>query len=750
MASFSKDLGANEAPRGIPWPSSWASGSKDAFGTAFESYDSEGGYSARSATAPISHVWFTEAQGVASEIFWPTLDRKQIRDMQFLVSDGKEFFFEERTQAISRVSWVEKGVPAYRIQSSDSGGNFGIEKIFFTDPTRDTFLVKTRFKALRPGLHLYVLINPSVANTPYGDSAHVDASALTAWQDRDALALVTSRGFAQVSAGHSGTLDPFQDLLRDGKLDDLYSNATNGDVVMIGEIALPQIVGDYDFDMALGFGDTPNQARDTALSSLSNVDAAFGLYAKEWRSYESRISEPKNISARSSELFWSSVAVLKSLEDKTFPGAFVAAPTIPWGLNKIDNSSRASPRHTTMTRSEVPPDQKSQGIGGYHLVWPRDLYQMAESFISLGDIDSAKASLRYLEKIQFKDDDGYWDYGNRRFSKKGSFLQNSWLHGEAHWTMLQIDQSSYPILLAVELCKMGAVDFAEVRELVTTAADFVEANGPWTFQERWEENMGVAPATLAVQIEALHQAASLVAAHKDVLRAQRYLQRADQWQSQIENWTFTTSGNKGSGSYYARIIGTESPDAVWDPNSMARIRITNNGPALLEKSVVDGGFLELVRYGVRKAWDSFVRSTVEVYDSELKFDTDRGIGFKRYTADGYNWDEATGQQTAGMIWPFLSGERADYELSSLKEHSLKMSKEGLSTLYDAQVLSHLRAFEGFATPSGMFPEQVWDSGPRQGLPTGAATPLGWAHGEYVRLLRKLETFESRSLTPPVK
>ena len=738
-------LSASEAPRGNPWPSSWAAGGKEAFGTAFEAYDEDGAYSARSATAPISRVWFTVAQGVASEIYWPTLDRKQIRDIQYLVSDGKEFFFEERTQSVARVTWIEKGVPAFKIVTGDRHSQFEIEKLLFTDPDRDTFVMKTRFRALKPGLKLYVLINPSVANTPFGDSASADSATLAAWQDRDAMALVSSVGYRKSSAGHSGSLDPFQDLARDMNFDNIYTHAIDGNVVMMGEINIPDEVGDYNFNLALGFGDNVSQAREIALASLAGVDAALLRYVEQWRAYQGTLFQPKKVTAPSSELYWSSVAVLKSLEDKTFPGAFIASPSIPWGLLKIDNSSRAAPRQETMTRSQVPESQKSQGIGGYHLVWPRDLYQMAESFLALGDVNSAKASLKYLQQIQYTEQDGVWNFDHRRFSKKGSFLQNSWLHGEAHWTMLQIDQTAYPILLALKLWRAGVVDFEEIRELVTSAADFIEENGPWTSQERWEENMGIAPSTLAVQIAALREASQAFWALKDAARAERYGRRAAEWESRVETWTFTHTGTVGNGRYYLRIVGTEHPGSAWDPNSFMNIRITNGGPTLLEKSVLDGGFLELVRYGVRRAWDASVRSTLDAYDAVLKSSTSRGEGFRRYTGDAYNWDERSGEQTAGMIWPFLSGERAQYELAALKDRADQMSAEGLKSTYEARVMSHVRSFEAFATPSAMFPEQVWDSGARQGQATGAATPLGWAHGEYVRLVRDLDRFEAESL-----
>ena len=53
----------------------------------------------------------------------------------------------------------------------------------------------------------------------------------------------------------------------------------------------------------------------------------------------------------------------------------------------------------------------------------------------------------------------------------------------------------------------------------------------------------------------------------------------------------------------------------------------------------------------------------------------------------------------------------------------------------------IRAMEGFASPTGLLPEQVWDEPDRPevgmylGRPTGAAMPLLWAHAEYVKLLR---------------
>jgi len=51
--------------------------------------------------------------------------------------------------------------------------------------------------------------------------------------------------------------------------------------------------------------------------------------------------------------------------------------------------------------------------------------------------------------------------------------------------------------------------------------------------------------------------------------------------------------------------------------------------------------------------------------------------------------------------------------------------------------------EGFATSTGLLPEQAWDEPDRpdvymyRGRPTGSAMPLMWAHAEYIKLLRSV-------------
>ncbi len=149
-----------------------------------------------------------------------------------------------------------------------------------------------------------------------------------------------------------------------------------------------------------------------------------------------------------------------------------------------------------------------------------------------------------------------------------------------------------------------------------------------------------------------------------------------------------------------------------------------------EKSITDAGFLELVRFGVRKALSYPIQESIPEIDQTIRVDmAGIGAGFRRYLGDRYNYDEFTHQQSAGMPWPLLTGERAHYELA-------KAVEEGLSPFeIDARVNPYIRMLEMVSTPTQMLPEQVWDSGLGMGKPTGAATPLGWAHAEYIKLLR---------------
>ena len=93
--------------------------------------------------------------------------------------------------------------------------------------------------------------------------------------------------------------------------------------------------------------------------------------------------------------------------------------------------------------------------------------------------------------------------------------------------------------------------------MVARAAGFVIRHGPRTGQDRWEENAGYTPFTLAVEIAALLAAADLAEAC-DVDGVADFLRdTADAWNEQIEDWIYVTdtrlAREVGVAGYYVRI-----------------------------------------------------------------------------------------------------------------------------------------------------------------------------------------------------
>ena len=705
----------------------WAPAVKQFVGTAYEAYDKDFKYSSASTTAPISKVWFTGAQGVLTEIFWPAVDVAQTRDHQLLVTDGKSFFFEERKNSITDVQWTHTGIPAFHVQNRDPKGRFEIEKWIFTDPDRDAVFQHYKIHRQQPGLRFYLHHNPSVENTPLGDSALASlgegpGAGLYAWQDDQAQAVVFSIGLKQASAGfEQSESDGYLQISQHYKLDSTYKRATDGNVVLTAWLDLAREPGDSEFDIVIGFGHDITAARQAANDSLARgYKPVLKKYEDQWAAYQRSVRDLGKYSKDGGKLYRSSVAIMKSMEDKTHSGAFIAAPCVPWGEFVKD------PFGTPLSQKTV-----NNMTAGYHLVWPRDLYQMATGFLAIDDPRSAVASLNYLKSIQLTANAGNWTFGHHVASKDGSFAQNTWVTGEPYWGGVQLDEVSMPIVLAYRLEKVGAITMAPYWDMVKRAADFVEKFGPWSPQERWEDAFGVSPSTMAAELTALAAAADWARRMGDLERARSYHQKASEWSAKLEDWTFTSSGGHGDGRYYQRVEAAAKFDQIWDPNDNVYFFLANQGGFRREKDVTDGGFLELVRFGVRKALSRSVLDTIPKYDSTLRVDVEGfGPSFYRYFGDRYNFDDRTGEQTQGMLWPLLTGERGHFEIGRSAElNNVDPSNAGSP---------YVSAMEHFATSSYMLPEQVWSDGDRKGKPTGSATPLGWTHAEYIKLLRSTE------------
>ena len=507
-------------------------------------------------------------------------------------------------------------------------------------------------------------------------------------------------------------------------MDSQFEGAENGNVALTAQLGVPEVKGQHTFDLALGFGNSKAAAKSTAQASLAaGLSALRTDYVKGWNDYADGLKDLSAASGDGGKLYYTSAMVLKAHEDKTFDGGMIASLTVPWGTSVTDDASGDE-------RGILPgsgPDGYKDGPTGYHVVWPRDLYQVATAFIAAGDFATAEDALRYLRSIQLPSSQGTWNFCSRTFSKAGSFPQNAWLSGIPHWPGLQMDETAMPIILAWRLWKAGRIDPTQYYwSLVKPAAEFIANYGPWTNQERWEENDGISPSTVAAEIAGLVTAADFSTANNDPVTASWYLQKADAWAATIDDWDFTTSGFNGDHKYFERIDGTACNN-VWNPNDSAMIAIGNGGGDHPQRDILDGGFLELVRFGVLPANDPKITDTLPEYDAVVSFVTPKGRGFHRYNFDGYG-EKADGSDYngsgIGRLWPLLSGERGHYELAAGNA---------------AAVNDYIRTMEKFANEGRMLPEQVFDGNPPPGQSAGdgtrSATPLAWSHAEYIRLLR---------------
>jgi len=396
------------------------------------------------------------------------------------------------------------------------------------------------------------------------------------------------------------------------------------------------------------------------------------------------------------KLLGASHNVLLAHEDKTYSGAFVASASIPWGQSKSDDD-----------------------LGGYHLVWTRDMVQTATALLACGRAETARRALVYLACTQKPD---------------GGFAQNFWIDGTPYWSGEQLDEVAFPVVLAWRLWKANALGELHIFPFVERAAGFLVRHAPITHQERWEENAGYSPSTLAAVISGLICAAEIARAHDSNELAVFLEEFADWIEGHLEDWTVTNNGVllPGVKRHYMRIRPPESGEAyACESCGKETIRLSNRPPGTRTefeaREIIDAGFLELVRYGVRRADDPLMVDSLKVVDAVLKRGLPQGPGWLRYNWDGYGQRPDGGPFLGwgkGRVWPLLTGERAHYELAAGND-----------------IAELIKTYEGFATCGQMMPEQVWDEANlpgtslRLGQPAGSAVPLVWAHAEYLKLLR---------------
>ncbi|TPK91287.1 glucan 1,4-alpha-glucosidase [Mesorhizobium sp. B2-4-12] len=678
-------------PPGAPGiPARWTSSAKSGVGSAL-SRDSQ--------------VWFTISHGVLNEIYYPRLDSACTRDLGLIVTRPGGYFCEEKRDATHAIEPFEAGVPAYRLVNTASDGACRIEKRILADPARPTLLQEITFIPLKGAVadyRVYVLLAPHLVNAGMGNTAwvgdHEGKPVLFATGRGTSLALASSLSWRDCSAGYVGFSDGWEQLHNTGALDPACQRAEDGNVALTGEIGFT--AARTKAVLALGFGATPEEAAENAFGSLKRgFEPAAKSCVKTWRKWQAGLLPLDRHGEVNS--YRVSTAVLATHRSIAIPGAAVASLSIPWGFNKGDDD-----------------------LGGYHLVWPRDLVETAGGFLAAGDAASALQILGYLRSIQ--QPDGHWP-------------QNAWLDGSAYWPGIQMDECAFPLLLADALHRAGHLPRARLKTflpMIESAAAYVVRNGPVTGEDRWEEDAGYSPFTLAVEIAALLAGADLVDACGEKAAAAYLRETADGWNDQVERWTYVTATGickaVGVEGYYVRIAPPDSADAGSPKDGYVPIK--NRPPGDTDRpaqEIVSPDALALVRFGLRAADDPRIVDTVKVIDARLRCELPQGPLWYRYTSDGYGEHEdgapfdGTGQ---GRPWPLLAGERAHYELAARRKDKA------------AELLA---AMERSAGPGGLLPEQVWDGTDLperellRGGPSGSAMPLVWAHSEHIKLLRSL-------------
>ncbi len=689
---FMTDRPARYAPG---WPGispRWTSSAKTGAGTALNQH---------------SKVWFTLSHGILNEVYFPRVDQACTRDLGFIVTNGRDFFSEEKRHCTFENRPFEPGIPAFELTNTEIGGVYRIHKEVLTDPYRNVVLQKVRFEPLQGQLsdyHLYALLSPHLANCGYGNTGWIGdykgVPMFFAEHGGSSLSLASSSPWKKTSVGFVGVSDGWQDLSQHFQMEWEYTRAENGNIAFTGEIDLSACNGE--FVLALGFGGIWTEAGQQARSTLfEDYTETRRHYVSQWQNWQKtliKLDEP----LRQIDLYRASTAVLRTHESKDFLGGIIASLSIPWGFNKGD-----------------------EDLGGYHLVWPRDLVESAGALLAAGAVNDAARVLRYLEATQ---------------EAAGNWAQNLWLDGRPYWSGIQMDETAFPILLLDLLRREAPESLGKLDRwwpMVRKAASFILRNGPVTQQDRWEEDAGYSPFTLAAEISALLAAADIADLTGHGEQAPTLRDAADAWNDNIERWVYATGGDLaeqlGVSGYYVRIAPPDTDGAASPTQGFVPIK--NRAPGLDGERayhIISPDALALVRFGLRAADDPRILNTLCAIDALLAVELPQGPCWYRYNGDGYgeHKDGSAFDGTGiGRPWPLLAGERAHYALAA----GHRDEAEALLTVIENSP----------ADASRLLPEQVWDAADIpalelfRGKPTGSACPLVWAHSEYVKLRRSI-------------
>jgi glucoamylase len=663
----------------------WSSGAKTLVGTAA---------SAR------SRIWYTVGNGTLNEVYFPDVDQANTRSVRFLVTDGKTFFSDEEWDAEHTVAWMAPGVPGCHIESRCKAGRYTIVKDIITDPVRDTLMMRVNFTTAEPALKLYLFTEPQMGDRGANNNAWVgkykSIVMLLAQRDRTCLAIASQPPFLETSCGYMGKSDGCSTLARFEALPD--SNvADNGNVSMIAEIDWKAKGGHFNISLACG-SDPAEAAQQARAGILQDFDKTRGLFLQHWQETQSRYAAIEDLSGHTLDMYRVCTAVLETHQSKRFPGAFIASLSLPWGFARSDKD-----------------------VGGYHVLWPRDMVETAMGKLASGDARAARSALFYLACTQ---------------QENGAWSQNMWLDGTMHWGAIQMDGMALPILLADKIRQENALDGYDPGPMVHAAASFLLKNGLVSQQGRWEATAGYSVYTVATEIAALLAAADFAAVSGDKAKAEFLRDTADAWNDSIDEITYVAgtplAKEHGVRGYYMRV----TPPQLMEKKDIGHLRIKMPNLTFGSKhqkaiDIVSPDAIALVRFGLRSADDPRIVDTITVIDATLKRETKTGTVWVRSTKDGYgeHADGAPFDKTGiGRGWPLFAGERGHYEIAAgNRDYALEL----------------LKTMARQTSQAGMIPEQIWDADdiPEKflfnGHPAGSGMPLVWAHSEYIKLLKSL-------------
>ena len=639
----------------------WTPGDKQAFGT--------------SATRD-SRVWFTLREREMTEVYFPDLGTPSLRSLEFVVARPRpEMAVDRETASATGVVERLEGLN-FRQTVTGPESRWRLTKTYTTDPFRSTVLVHVRFESLTGAPYrLHVLLDPQLSNDGRDDRSRTISGALVASDRRMASALAASPALTATSSGYASTSDPWSDLRDDGSLDGEADARQRGNVRQAATTTLDGVT-QQEATLALGFGASQVTARRAATDALT---AGFAPLAAEnaagWARHRAALKPAPAAATPVLAAYETSLLMLAAHDDKVNPGAAIASPSMPWWWGRT-------------TRSSL-----------YHLVRPRDLYELATAELAAGAAQAASSRLDFLLQRAQERDGGLPSYVE--------------VGGRSRSSAYHMDDQALPIVLAWQLQRFDAATWRALRR----TAEFILRHGPRTELDRWGSAGGYSPAAVAAQIAGLVCAADIARRNGAEADATRYERVADRWAGAVERWTATSNGPYSDDPYYLRLSEGRRPDRG-TRYDVGRRRAD-------QRTIVDASFLELVRLGVKRFDDPIVLNTLAVVDSRLRRTTPNGAFWHRFSfddygerADGGGW--GTRGSTFGRLWPVLAGERGEYELLAGRPGN-----------------TYLKSIADAGNGGGMIPEQVWDGRPPTRFPAGegtfSATPLAWSHAQLVRL-----------------